>query len=66
MRETITKDKKMHSLCKTCPTCGSNNTKKFEDSCSIIPPETFPHFKCLRCGTLWGIGRPPVEKNCGR
>ena len=65
--ETITKDEKMtYSLCKTCPTCGSNDTKKFEGKCTIMPESTIPHYFCSNCKTLWGIGRPPIEKNCGR
>ena len=57
----------MHSLCKTCPTCGSNNTKKFKRLCTIMPEETAPHYLCNRCGTIWGIGRPKFkEENYGK
>lgn len=52
----------MHSLCKTCPTCGSNDTQKFDHYCTILPIETIPHYCCRECQTIWGTGRPQFKK----
>jgi len=47
----------MHLLCsKTCPSCGSRNTKRFENKCTLLPEHTTPHYMCIDCRTLWGIG----------
>jgi len=51
----------MYSLCKTCPACGSNNTKEFRDRCTIMPKHTIPHYMCFNCKTLWGVERPKEE-----
>ena len=54
----------MDILGKTCPTCGSNKTKKFNSRCTLMPENTVPHYFCSNCRTIWGTGRPELKKDC--
>ena len=66
VKASTTEDKEMHSLCKTCPTCGFDNPKRLESKDTFMPEDTAPHYVCPHCGTLWGVGRPKIEKSCGK